>query len=108
VGGLKHGPLRLTDEQLRAATDAARPPAAAVPLPPPSRSAFLRAVAERLRGDFGDGDFDRALTQLVLAPGERIYIFTDGVTEANNTAEGMFGDWKRACALPASLGVPRS
>ena len=38
------------------------------PLPPPSRSAFLRAVAERLRGDFGDGDFDRALTQLVLAP----------------------------------------
>ena len=39
---------------------------------------------------------------------EGIYVFTDGVTEANNTAEGMFGDRKRFCGLPASLGVPRS
>jgi phosphoserine phosphatase RsbU/P len=30
--------------------------------------------------------------QLSLSPGEGIYVFTDGVTEANNTAEEMFGE----------------
>jgi hypothetical protein len=36
-------------------------------LPPPSRSAFLRAVAERLGADFGDGDVNRAVRAALAA-----------------------------------------
>jgi phosphoserine phosphatase RsbU/P len=43
--------------------------------------------------------------QLLLAPGEGIYIFTDGVTEANNAAEEMFGEARLETVLRAAAGA---
>jgi sigma-B regulation protein RsbU (phosphoserine phosphatase) len=39
-----------------------------------------------------------------LSPGEGIYVFTDGVTEANNTAEEMFGELRLEDVLRARRG----
>ena len=47
-----------------------------------------------------------ASRQLSLAPGEGIYVFTDGVTEANNAAEEMFGEARLEIVLRAAAGVP--
>jgi sigma-B regulation protein RsbU (phosphoserine phosphatase) len=44
--------------------------------------------------------------QLLLAPGEGIYVFTDGVTEANNSAEEMFGETRLEAVLRAAAGAP--
>jgi sigma-B regulation protein RsbU (phosphoserine phosphatase) len=44
--------------------------------------------------------------QLLLAPGEGIYVFTDGVTEANNTTEEMFGETRLEAVLRAAAGAP--
>jgi phosphoserine phosphatase RsbU/P len=44
--------------------------------------------------------------QLLLAPGEGIYVFTDGVTEANNTTEEMFGETRLEAVLRATAGSP--
>jgi sigma-B regulation protein RsbU (phosphoserine phosphatase) len=44
--------------------------------------------------------------QLLLAPGEGIYVFTDGVTEANNAAEEMFGEARLEAVLRAAAGAP--
>jgi sigma-B regulation protein RsbU (phosphoserine phosphatase) len=51
--------------------------------------------------------------QLFLAPGEGIYVFTDGVTEANNSAEDMFGETRleavlRACGGSRSAEIVKS
>ena len=43
--------------------------------------------------------------RLSLAPGEGIYVFTDGVTEANNTAEEMFGEKRLEAVLRAAAGA---
>src|SRR5215470_8055668 len=43
--------------------------------------------------------------QLSLAPGEGIYIFTDGVTEANNSAEEMFGEARLEAVLRDAAGA---
>jgi len=43
--------------------------------------------------------------RLLLAPGEGIYVFTDGVTEANNTMEEMFGETRLEAVLRAA-GAP--
>jgi sigma-B regulation protein RsbU (phosphoserine phosphatase) len=43
--------------------------------------------------------------QLLLAPGEGIYVFTDGVTEANNAAEEMFGEARLEAVLRAAAGA---
>ena len=40
--------------------------------------------------------------RLLLAPGEGIYVFTDGVTEANNTIEEMFGETRLETVLRAA------
>jgi phosphoserine phosphatase RsbU/P len=42
--------------------------------------------------------------QLCLAPGGGIYVFTDGVTEANNFAEEMFGETRLESVLRAAGG----
>jgi phosphoserine phosphatase RsbU/P len=42
--------------------------------------------------------------QLSLAPGEGIYVFTDGVTEANNPSEEMFGEPRLESVLLACGG----
>jgi sigma-B regulation protein RsbU (phosphoserine phosphatase) len=42
--------------------------------------------------------------QLVLASGDGIYVFTDGVTEANNSTEEMFGETRLEAVLRASGG----
>jgi phosphoserine phosphatase RsbU/P len=42
--------------------------------------------------------------QLSLAPGEGIYVFTDGVTEANNPSEEMFGEPRLEAVLLACGG----
>jgi phosphoserine phosphatase RsbU/P len=42
--------------------------------------------------------------QLSLAPGEGIYIFTDGVTEASNTSEEMFGEPRLEAVLRDAAG----
>jgi sigma-B regulation protein RsbU (phosphoserine phosphatase) len=39
-----------------------------------------------------------------LAPGEGIYVFTDGVTEANNPSEEMFGEPRLESVLLACGG----
>jgi sigma-B regulation protein RsbU (phosphoserine phosphatase) len=44
--------------------------------------------------------------QLLLAPGEGIYVFTDGVTEANNSTEEMFGETRLEAVLRAAAGAP--
>jgi sigma-B regulation protein RsbU (phosphoserine phosphatase) len=43
-----------------------------------------------------------ATGRLSLATGEGIYVFTDGVTEANNTAEELFGEPRLEAALRAA------
>jgi phosphoserine phosphatase RsbU/P len=43
-----------------------------------------------------------AIGRLSLATGEGIYVFTDGVTEANNTAEELFGEPRLEAALRAA------
>jgi sigma-B regulation protein RsbU (phosphoserine phosphatase) len=43
-----------------------------------------------------------ATGRLSLATGEGIYLFTDGVTEANNTAEELFGEPRLEAALRAA------
>jgi sigma-B regulation protein RsbU (phosphoserine phosphatase) len=43
-----------------------------------------------------------ATGRLSLAAGEGIYVFTDGVTEANNTAEELFGEPRLEAALRAA------
>ena len=43
-----------------------------------------------------------ATGRLSLATGEGIYVFTDGVTEANNTAEELFGEPRLETALRAA------
>ena len=42
--------------------------------------------------------------QLSLAPGEGIYVFTDGVTEANNASEEMFGEPRLEAILRDAAG----
>jgi sigma-B regulation protein RsbU (phosphoserine phosphatase) len=42
--------------------------------------------------------------RLCLAPGGGIYVFTDGVTEANNFAEEMFGETRLESVLRAAGG----
>jgi hypothetical protein len=37
--------------------------------------------------------------QLSLTPGDGIYVFTDGVTEANNATEEMFGETRLEAVL---------
>jgi phosphoserine phosphatase RsbU/P len=44
--------------------------------------------------------------QLLLAPGDGIYTFTDGVTEANNSAEEMFGETRLEAVLRAAADAP--
>jgi sigma-B regulation protein RsbU (phosphoserine phosphatase) len=41
-----------------------------------------------------------------LGPGEGIYVFTDGVTEANNSVEEMFGETRLEAVLRAAAGAP--
>ena len=47
-----------------------------------------------------------ASARLLLAPGEGIYVFTDGVTEANNATEEMFGETRLEGVLRAAAGAP--
>jgi hypothetical protein len=60
-------PLRLTDSQLVAITDAAKP------LPPHTRPAFVRAVADKLGtiADPGDGDVGRAIRAVLAEMSDR-------------------------------------
>jgi sigma-B regulation protein RsbU (phosphoserine phosphatase) len=44
--------------------------------------------------------------QLKLAPGEGIYLFTDGVTEANNAAEELYGEHRLEEVLRGVAGAP--
>jgi phosphoserine phosphatase RsbU/P len=44
--------------------------------------------------------------QLSLGPGEGIYVFTDGVTEANNVAEELFGEVRLEPVLRGVAGAP--
>jgi sigma-B regulation protein RsbU (phosphoserine phosphatase) len=44
--------------------------------------------------------------RLALAPGDGVYLFTDGVTEANNAAEELFGEARLEAALCAADGAP--
>jgi phosphoserine phosphatase RsbU/P len=44
--------------------------------------------------------------RLALAPGDGVYLFTDGVTEANNAAEELFGEARLETVLRAAAGVP--
>ncbi len=51
--------------------------------------------------------------RISLAPGEGIYVFTDGVTEANNAAEELFGEARleavlRAGAIASSAEIMKS
>ena len=48
--------------------------------------------------------------RLSLAPGEGIYVFTDGVTEANNASEEMFGEQRLEAILRDAAGrrAPKS
>jgi sigma-B regulation protein RsbU (phosphoserine phosphatase) len=47
-----------------------------------------------------------ASQRLSLAPGEGIYVFTDGVSEANNAAEEMFGEMRLEAVLRATAATP--
>jgi len=42
--------------------------------------------------------------RIALAPGESIFLYTDGVTEAANEREELFGDERLTCALRAAAG----
>ncbi len=44
--------------------------------------------------------------RLALAPGDGVYLFTDGVTEANNAAEELFGETRLEAVLRAADGAP--
>jgi sigma-B regulation protein RsbU (phosphoserine phosphatase) len=44
--------------------------------------------------------------RLALAPGDGVYLFTDGVTEANNAAEELFGETRLEAVLGAADGAP--
>ena len=44
--------------------------------------------------------------RLALAPGDGVYLFTDGVTEANNAAEELFGEMRLEAVLRAADGAP--
>lgn len=44
--------------------------------------------------------------RLSLAPGDGVYLFTDGVTEANNAAEELFGETRLEAVLGAADGAP--
>jgi sigma-B regulation protein RsbU (phosphoserine phosphatase) len=46
--------------------------------------------------------------RLTLAPGEAIYVFTDGVTEANNAAEELFGEPRLEAVLRGAVGSASS
>ena len=46
-----------------------------------------------------------ATGRLSLAAGEGIYVFTDGVTEANNTAEELFGEPRLEAVLRAAAAL---
>jgi sigma-B regulation protein RsbU (phosphoserine phosphatase) len=46
-----------------------------------------------------------ASRRLSLAPGEGIYVFTDGVTEANNSTEEMFGEARLEAVLRDAAGA---
>jgi sigma-B regulation protein RsbU (phosphoserine phosphatase) len=58
-------------------------------------------------GVLPDAEYDQA--QVALAPGDRIVLFTDGLTEARNAADEEFGEPRlleaivrhRACSAPA-------
>ncbi len=64
----------------------ARPPAEGpAPRPPPARGASDRAPPRCARG----GRLRRP--SVTLAPGDRIYLFTDGIPEAANPSEEEFG-----------------
>jgi sigma-B regulation protein RsbU (phosphoserine phosphatase) len=41
---------------------------------------------------------------IALAPGESVFLYTDGVTEAANGSEELFGDERLAAALRATAG----
>ncbi len=54
--------------------------------------AIERIAARHLPlGVGGDELFERSFDMLSLAPGDRLYLFTDGVTEAENPAGEMYG-----------------
>ena len=40
------------------------------------------------------------------SPGDGVYLFTDGVTEANNAAEELFGETRLEAVLRAADGAP--
>ncbi|MFL5003342.1 MAG: PP2C family protein-serine/threonine phosphatase [Xanthobacteraceae bacterium] len=42
--------------------------------------------------------------RLSLAPGETVYVFTDGVTEANNVTEELFSEARLEAVLRAAAG----
>jgi sigma-B regulation protein RsbU (phosphoserine phosphatase) len=44
--------------------------------------------------------------RLALAPGDGVYLFTDGVTEANNAAEELFSETRLEAVLRAADGAP--
>src|SRR5262249_41701928 len=44
--------------------------------------------------------------RLTLAPGEGIYVFTDGVTEASNAADELFGEARLEGVLGSAAGAP--
>jgi sigma-B regulation protein RsbU (phosphoserine phosphatase) len=44
--------------------------------------------------------------RLALAPGDGVYLFTDGVTEANNATEELFGETRLEAVLRAADGAP--
>jgi sigma-B regulation protein RsbU (phosphoserine phosphatase) len=46
--------------------------------------------------------------RLSLASGEGIYLFTDGVTEANNAAEELFGELRLEAVLRSAVGSASS
>ncbi len=55
-------------------------------------------------GMFHEASFERQSVQ--LSPGDELVIFSDGVTEAQNTNRDFFGDSRLVDALKTTMGLP--
>ncbi len=48
------------------------------------------------------------LCETALAPGEMLFLYTDGVTEAMNPAGALYGEERLAATLAQTMGAPRA
>ena len=53
-----------------------------------------------------DGDDNRGVKEYTPEPGDRLYLYTDGVTEATNSHEELFGDERLQNALNEYMDLP--